>query len=142
WAPYTKMMHAITAPLNIYTASLAPLGATLKNIDFEKTESFGVNALADYTWKDLLDLDACTECGRCTSVCPANAVGKELSPRDIVLQLRDLMHQESRISNFGLRNRGTAAGKQTSTAQYANVQNGAANTIPFAVRNPQSAIIG
>jgi Fe-S oxidoreductase/nitrate reductase gamma subunit len=92
WAPYTKMMHAITAPLNIYTASLVPLGATLRNIDFEKTESFGVNALADYTWKDLLDLDACTECGRCTSVCPANAVGKELSPRDIILQLRGLMH--------------------------------------------------
>ena len=100
WAPYTKMMHAITAPLNIYTASLVPLGATLKNIDFEKTESFGVNALADYTWKDLLDLDACTECGRCTSVCPANTVGKELSPRDIILQLRDLMHSEqSAISN-------------------------------------------
>ena len=100
WAPYTKMMHAITAPLNIYTASLAPLGATLKNIDFETTETFGVNALADYTWKDLLDLDACTECGRCTSVCPANTVGKELSPRDIILQLRDLMHSEqSAISN-------------------------------------------
>ena len=100
WAPYTKMMHAITAPLNIYTASLVPLGATLKNIDFEKTESFGVNALTDYTWKDLLDLDACTECGRCTSVCPANTVGKELSPRDIILQLRDLMHSEqSAISN-------------------------------------------
>ncbi len=100
WAPYTKMMHAITAPLNIYTASLAPLGATLRNIDFEKTESFGVNALADYTWKDLLDLDACTECGRCTSVCPANTVGKELSPRDIIVQLRDLMHtSQSAIRN-------------------------------------------
>src|SRR2546425_3022244 len=104
WAPYTKMMHAITAPLNIYTASLAPLGATLKNIDFEKTGSFGVNALADYTWKDLLDLDACTECRRCTAVCPANTVGKELSPRDIILQLRDLMHAEFRISDFGFRN--------------------------------------
>ena len=100
WAPYTKMMHAITAPLNIYTASLVPLGATLRNIDFENTESFGVNALKDYTWKDLLDLDACTECGRCTSVCPAHAVGKDLSPRDIILQLRDLMHDsQSAISN-------------------------------------------
>ena len=98
WAPYTKMMHVITAPLNIYTANLAPLGASLKDIDFEKTESFGVNALTDYTWKDLLDLDACTECGRCTAVCPAHTVGKELSPRDIILQLRDLMHAEFRIS--------------------------------------------
>jgi Fe-S oxidoreductase/nitrate reductase gamma subunit len=100
WAPYTKMMHVITAPLNVYTANLAALGASLKDIDFEKTESFGVNALTDYTWKDLLDLDACTECGRCTAVCPANTVGKELSPRDIILQLRDLMHAECRTSNF------------------------------------------
>jgi Fe-S oxidoreductase len=100
WAPYTKMMHVITAPLNIYTANLVPLGATLKHIDFEKTESFGVNSLKGFTWKDLLDLDACTECGRCTAVCPANTVGKELSPRDIILQLRDLMHAEFRNSKF------------------------------------------
>ena len=100
WLPYTKMMHVLTAPLNIYTANLAPLGATLKNIDFEKTESFGVNSLDSFTWKDLLDLDACTECGRCTAVCPANAVGKELSPRDIILQLRDLMNNEARNSKF------------------------------------------
>ena len=91
WFPFTKLIHVFTAPLNIYTAQLAPLGASLKNIDFEKTESFGVNSLAAFTWKDLLDFDACTECGRCTAVCPAHAVGKELSPRDIVLGLRDLM---------------------------------------------------
>jgi Fe-S oxidoreductase len=97
WAPYTKMMHVVTAPLNIYTANLAPLGATLKSVDFEKAESFGVNSLAKFTWKDLLDLDACTECGRCVSVCPAHGVGKELSPRDLILQLRDL----SAVSNNG-----------------------------------------
>ena len=90
WLPYTKMIHVLTAPLNIYAANLRPLGATLKNIDFEKAESFGVNSLDKFTWKDLLDFDACTECGRCTAVCPANTVGKELSPRDIIIQLRDL----------------------------------------------------
>ncbi len=120
WAPYTKMMHVVTAPLNIYTASLVPLGATLKSIDFEKAERFGVNAFKDFTWKDLLDLDACTECGRCTAVCPANIVGKELSPRDIILQLRDLMHEEFRISDFGSRN---DSGKSE-------------------IRNPKSEIIG
>ncbi|HEX3230849.1 MAG TPA: (Fe-S)-binding protein, partial [Pyrinomonadaceae bacterium] len=98
WLPYTKMMHVLTAPLNIYTANLETLGASLKHIDFDKTESFGVNSLNAFTWKDLLDLDACTECGRCTDVCPANAVGKELSPRDIILQLRGLMHDQSRDS--------------------------------------------
>jgi Fe-S oxidoreductase/nitrate reductase gamma subunit len=95
WLPYTKMIHVVTAPLNIYTANLAPMGASLKHVDFETSESFGVNSLAAFTWKDLLDLDACTECGRCTAVCPAHTVGKELSPRDIVLQLRDLMGHHS-----------------------------------------------
>ncbi|HYP54181.1 MAG TPA: (Fe-S)-binding protein [Pyrinomonadaceae bacterium] len=94
WVPYTKMMHVLTAPLNIYAANLAPLGASLKGVDFERAETFGVNSLRGFTWKDLLDLDACTECGRCTAACPANAVGKELSPRDIIIQLRDLMHAE------------------------------------------------
>ena len=101
WLPYTKMMHVLTAPLNIYAASLAPLGASLRHIDFEKTGAFGVNSLKGFTWKDLLDFDACTECGRCTAVCPANTVGKELSPRDIILGLRDLMHGRPRDA-FGL----------------------------------------
>src|SRR5205085_1177937 len=101
WLPYAKLLHVLTAPANIYTANLAPLGATLKQIDFAATESFGVNSLAGFTWKDLLDLDACTECGRCTAVCPAATVGKELSPRDIILGLRDLMHERPREA-FGL----------------------------------------
>ncbi|MCI0387944.1 MAG: (Fe-S)-binding protein [Acidobacteria bacterium] len=98
WAPYTKMVHALTGPLNIYTARLAPGGASLKPIDFDKLaetgEPMGVKTLAGFTWKDLLDLDACTECGRCTSVCPANAAGKSLSPRDIILDLRNFARSD------------------------------------------------
>jgi Fe-S oxidoreductase/nitrate reductase gamma subunit len=101
WIPYTKMMHLLAAPLNIYTSNLEPVGAALKNVDFESAESFGVNSLAKFTWKDLLDLDACTECGRCVANCPANTVGKELSPRDIIIQLRDLMHTRE-AEAFGL----------------------------------------
>jgi Fe-S oxidoreductase/nitrate reductase gamma subunit len=96
WAPYTKMIHVLTAPLNIYTASLEPIGAALKPIDFENIETLGTKTLAELTWKDRLDLDACTECGRCTAVCPANTVGKLLSPRDIILDLQRLMHVESK----------------------------------------------
>lgn len=94
WAPYTKLAHVAFAPLNIYAGPLEPTGACLTPIDFEKTERLGVNRLTDFTWKDLLDLDACTECGRCTSACPANRVGKSLSPRDIVLGLRELLHRQ------------------------------------------------
>jgi Fe-S oxidoreductase/nitrate reductase gamma subunit len=92
WIPYSKMIHVITAPLNIFLANLEPLGSALKSVDFDSPAGFGVNSLSRFTWKDLLDLDACTECGRCTAACPAHSVGKELSPRDIILQLRDLMH--------------------------------------------------
>ncbi len=90
WAPFSKMAHVLNSSLNIYTARLAPIGASLRKLDFEHDEKLGINTLAGYTWKDLLDFDACTECGRCTAVCPANRVGKILSPRDIIL---DLQHQ-------------------------------------------------
>ena len=90
WAPYTKLVHPFTAVLNLYTASLTPIGSSLRTIDFDTDESLGVNSLAGFTWKDLLDLDACTECGRCTAVCPANTVGKLLSPRDVILDLQHL----------------------------------------------------
>jgi Fe-S oxidoreductase/nitrate reductase gamma subunit len=92
WAPFSKMAHVLNSTLNVYTGRLAPVGASLKKLDFEKDEKLGVSALADFTWKDLLDFDACTECGRCTSVCPANRVGKILSPRDIILDLQHRMH--------------------------------------------------
>jgi Fe-S oxidoreductase len=98
WAPYTKMAHVLLSPLNIYTASLEPIGASLKPIDFERAETLGVKTLSAFTWKDLADFDACTECGRCTAVCPANAVGKELSPRDLILDLQALMHTSSDFS--------------------------------------------
>ncbi|MBK7597550.1 MAG: 4Fe-4S dicluster domain-containing protein [Acidobacteria bacterium] len=104
WAPYTKMIHVLTGPLNIYTARLSPSGGSLKVMDFDKAaesgDPLGVKTLAGFTWKDLVDFDSCTECGRCTSVCPANTVGKSLSPRDIILDLRNLMHADP-IKAFG-----------------------------------------
>ncbi len=90
WAPYTKMIHVLSSTANIYTARLAPIGASLRRVDFESEEALGIHALAGFTWKDLLDFDACTECGRCTAACPASRVGKGLSPRDIILDLQRL----------------------------------------------------
>ncbi len=94
WAPWTKLAHVVTAPLAIFAGNLDGYGRDLKPIDFESEAPLGVASLEQLSWKDLLDLDACTECGRCTAVCPANAVGKALSPRDIVLDLRTLMHSK------------------------------------------------
>lgn len=108
WVPFSKMSHVFTAPLNIFTANLDGYGGSLKTIDFETAERFGINHLGDFTWKDLLDFDACTECGRCTDVCPANTVGKSLSPRDIILDLQGLMHR--RGDQFLLDGNGNGSG--------------------------------
>jgi Fe-S oxidoreductase/nitrate reductase gamma subunit len=89
--PYTKMIHLVTSPLSIFFANLAPKGEALSPMDFEGAERFGASALTDFTWKDLLDLDACTACGRCQDACPAYAAGHPLSPKNLILDLRDHM---------------------------------------------------
>lgn len=94
YAAYSKLSHIVTAPLSIFFRNLGPKGA-LKTIslDFEKADSFGVGKLEDFTWKDLLDGDACTRCGRCQANCPAYIAGKPLSPKDVVLDIRRHMLQ-------------------------------------------------
>ena len=92
--PITKARHMVTSPLNMYLRDRErPKGAMkpLPNMMETELESFGANAIADFTWKQLLDTDACTICGRCTSVCPANATGKPLDPREIVTKVGNVM---------------------------------------------------
>lgn len=93
WLPYSKMIHILTSPASMLTANLeAPGIGTLQPLDFEASERLGISALTDMHWKDLLDLDACTMCGRCQAVCPAYASGQDLSPRNLILNLRDHLH--------------------------------------------------
>ncbi len=91
WLPYTKLLHLFTSTANIYFRSLEPKGAMLKPVDMSAA-GFGVNHLDQFTWKDLLDLDACTECGRCQDACPAYATEKPLSPKTLILDLRRHLH--------------------------------------------------
>jgi Fe-S oxidoreductase len=136
WAPYTKMAHVVFAPINIYTASLRPTGASFKSLDIDKAmESgapLGVKSLAQFTWKDLADFDACTECGRCTSVCPANTVGKELSPRDIILDLQRFMHTNP-LSAFGLATGKAASGGDQSAPEALPIIGAVSATSPDAL---------
>ncbi|MEZ5174829.1 MAG: heterodisulfide reductase-related iron-sulfur binding cluster [Acidimicrobiia bacterium] len=89
--PVTKLRHMITTPANLALAARErPKGAMreMPNLmEATDLESVGSAVVADFTWKQLLDTDACTICGRCTSVCPANTTGKPLDPREIVLKL-------------------------------------------------------
>lgn len=92
-SPWSKMVHMVTSPLNIFFANLdAENRSTVPAIDFEDEENLevlGIKTPFDMTWKQLLDLDACTECGRCQASCPAFAENKPLSPKRVILDLRD-----------------------------------------------------
>jgi len=84
---FSKLQHIVVSPLNVFFRSMGPVGAPAP-IDIENAETLGVGSIRDFTWKQLLDLDACTNCGRCEDVCPAWATGKPLSPRKIVQDLK------------------------------------------------------
>lgn len=92
--PVTMLRHIFTSPLNMYLKDRErPKGAmkAMPNLMETELESFGASTIEDFTWKQLLDTDACTMCGRCTSVCPAHATGKPLDPREIVLKTGEVM---------------------------------------------------
>jgi Fe-S oxidoreductase/cytochrome b561 len=88
--PFTKAVHMLTGPANVAlrdwragkTLPLLPEGAG--------AEQVGYGRIGDLTWEHLVSLDACTKCGKCHVVCPANASGYPLSPRDVILDLREL----------------------------------------------------
>ena len=92
--PITMLRHMFTAPLNMYLKDRdRPKGAmkAMPNLMETELETFGASTIEDFTWKQLLDTDSCTMCGRCTSVCPAHATGKSLDPREIVLKTGEVM---------------------------------------------------
>ena len=92
--PVTMLRHMFTSPANMYLRDRQrPKGAMreMPNLAEADLESVGAAVVEDFTWKQLLDLDACTMCGRCTAVCPAHATGKPLDPREIVLKVGHTM---------------------------------------------------
>ena len=89
---YSKLFHIIWDPINVFFRSIEPRGA-LNPVDFETTELFGVSKIEEFTWKQLLDLDACTRCGRCQDACPAYFSGKALNPKQVILNLKDHLYE-------------------------------------------------
>jgi Fe-S oxidoreductase len=97
---YSKHLHIFLAPVNVLFSRrpdalgpLEPMRSGGKVLDFEEadpdTDVFGIGKVEDLTWKGMLDLGTCTECGRCQSQCPAWVTGKLLSPKRLILDLRD-----------------------------------------------------
>jgi Fe-S oxidoreductase len=97
---YSKHLHIFLAPLNVFfkrqpdgLGAALPMMSNGKPLDFEEadpeTDVFGRGKVEDFTWKGFLDFATCTECGRCQSQCPAWNTGKPLSPKMVILELRD-----------------------------------------------------
>ncbi len=117
YLPYSKHFHVFMSVPNVFLSRLEPLGKlnTMESITKEvrimmdpdqayaapaegegeeTVERFGILDIEDVTWKNYFDSLACTECGRCTAVCPANITGKKLSPRKIVMDVRARMKEK------------------------------------------------
>jgi Fe-S oxidoreductase/nitrate reductase gamma subunit len=92
YLPYSKHLHVITSLPNTFFSNTSGPGQVGKmrpmDLEAEGVETFGAADVKDLSWKNLLDGYSCTECGRCTAACPANITGKPLSPRKIVVNVR------------------------------------------------------
>ena len=114
YLPYSKHFHVFLSVPNVFLSRLGPLGKldTMENVkkevqmmldpnaafdesaEEEEVERFGVKDVEDVSWKNYFDSLACTQCGRCTDVCPANITGKKLSPRKIIMDVRARMQEK------------------------------------------------
>ena len=91
--PYTRLLHVIAAPLNIFFVPLRPKGALTTPFRLEELEAgadvkIAPKVAADFGWRHMLAADACTECGLCQEACPAYESGRPLSPKQLVLSVR------------------------------------------------------
>ena len=92
YLPYGKHFHILTFLPTVFFTRTTPLGQLRNlNLEDEQATSFGMGKLTDLTWKDTLDIATCTECGRCSSVCPATDTGKILNPKQINIDMRHLL---------------------------------------------------
>jgi Fe-S oxidoreductase len=97
--PLSKHFHIITSVPNVFFKKLEPMGQLSKQ-DLENAMSFGTSYINQFNWKQVLDMYSCTECGRCSSHCPATISGKELAPRQLMLNLRDYLYEnEQQVLN-------------------------------------------
>ncbi len=98
--PSSKHFHVITAIPNVFAQSLFPRGRLPNVVDIEgkieREETLGLKSIEQLSWKGVLDLYTCTECGRCTDNCPAANTGKLLSPKQLTLDLRDYLYNNEK----------------------------------------------
>lgn len=92
YIPFSRLFHLFSSPLSIFFRNLEAKGA-LSKVDLEATETYGAGKIEELSWKHLLELDACTRCGRCQEACPAHLTQKHLNPKKVI---QDLKHHMER----------------------------------------------
>ena len=125
--PFGKHFHVVTVLPNVFLLNLDGIGRikTLQDIEgkLEREETLGVKTVEDLSWKSVLDLYTCTECGRCTDQCPANSTGKKLSPKHLSITLRDHMYENAdflmKTASAGSNGAATAEGGEGDSAENA-----------------------
>ncbi len=95
YLPRSKHLHLLATPFNVFFRNYNPKGALPLLEDLEEREDYGVSKVEQFTWKQLLDGYACTECGRCNTVCPATNTGKPLFPKEIILGVKEALFVKS-----------------------------------------------
>jgi Fe-S oxidoreductase/nitrate reductase gamma subunit len=118
YLPYSKHLHVLTSLPNTYLSNTSGPGVkgamSYMDLEAEGVEQFGASDVTQLGWKNLLDSYSCTECGRCTAVCPANITGKALSPRKIMINTRQRLMELAPLAtgDFGeFENPSLAAGE-------------------------------
>ncbi|HET9920438.1 MAG TPA: heterodisulfide reductase-related iron-sulfur binding cluster [Ktedonobacteraceae bacterium] len=95
YLPRSKHLHLLATPFNVFFRNYKPKGALPFMENIEEREDYGVAKAEQFTWKQLLDGYACTECGRCNTVCPATNTDKPLKPKEIVLGVKEALFVRS-----------------------------------------------
>ncbi len=98
----SKHFHILSAPFNVFFRNLKPSGR-LHTINFEdeSVEEYGISNVEDFTWKQMMDLYSCTGCGRCQEVCPAYINGQPLSPKSLILDIREALLEVATVTYKG-----------------------------------------
>ncbi len=95
YLPRSKHLHLLATPFNVFFRNFKPKGALPLLENIEERDDYGVSKAEQFTWKQLLDGYACTECGRCNTVCPASNTGKPLFPKEIILGVKESLFVRS-----------------------------------------------
>jgi Fe-S oxidoreductase/nitrate reductase gamma subunit len=132
YIPVSKLAHMFTGPANVFFRARDPRAALPLIANIEEQEHFGVAKLDDFSWKQLLNFDACMRCGRCLDFCPTFNTGKPLKPRQLIVEIGSYMNRQAgllagpagpRIDEAGVRGNDLVAANEPTLAQVPVIAN-------------------